>query len=262
MNDDLIEKAAKAIAQEGRPAWRWEEGDEWEHDLARNEARAALAVFEEAHAPTGDERTPEFESLEQELFKHQPVLSMTDGSIAGCLCMDRVFYKRTEDWGTHLAEVFEGLGFRRPVSPEPITEEQINAERARQIEKGYTPEHDRQHGIAHVLRYALHYGSRGEHLKAYAMVEAALEIAPPMSPNEPQGAPTIRDHVRALTGVTDEGLDELGGFQREPTATQAPRCGGGRTNCRNDQWPPMHTMACPVSKARAAAETTERGERR
>ncbi|HWU30213.1 MAG TPA: hypothetical protein VN041_14110, partial [Microbacterium sp.] len=159
--------------------------------------------------------------------------------------------------------------FRRPVSPEPITEEQINAERARQIEKGHTPEHDRKHGIAHVLRYVLHYGSRGEHLKAYAMVEAALEIAPSVgvqgepkliecphwSPgrvtmrkscaaceavqDEPQvmlrranGSPksndeiraeaaAIRDHVRALTGLTDAGLTELGGFQGEPTDAQA-----------------------------------------
>lgn len=58
------------------------------------------------------ERTPEFEALEQELYQHQPVLSMVDGSIAGCQCMDRVFYRATaEDWGTHLAEVFLALGF-------------------------------------------------------------------------------------------------------------------------------------------------------
>ena len=57
------------------------------------------------------ERTPEFEALEQELYQHQPVLSMKDGSIAGCQCMDRVFYKAVEDWGTHLAEVFQALGF-------------------------------------------------------------------------------------------------------------------------------------------------------
>jgi hypothetical protein len=82
-------------------------------------ADAALGVFEEAHTPTDDERTPEFEALEQELFKHQPVLSMTDGSIAGCQCMDRVFYKRTEDWGTHLAEVFEALVAYRTVQGEP-----------------------------------------------------------------------------------------------------------------------------------------------
>lgn len=76
-------------------------------------------LFEETHTPTDDEQTPEFEALEQELFKHQPVLSMTDGSIAGCQCMDRVFRKRTEDWGTHLAEIFESLGSRRTVQGEP-----------------------------------------------------------------------------------------------------------------------------------------------
>ena len=56
-----------------------------------------------------DDRTPEFEAIEQELFKHQPLLSMQDGSIRGCKCMDRVFYNQAEDWGTHLAEVFDAL---------------------------------------------------------------------------------------------------------------------------------------------------------
>ena len=56
-----------------------------------------------------DDRTPEFEAIEQELFKHQPLLSMQDGSIRGCKCMDRVFYNQAEDWGTHLAEVFTRL---------------------------------------------------------------------------------------------------------------------------------------------------------
>lgn len=46
----------------------------------------------------------EFEDWEQEMFRHQPVLSMADGSIAGCQCLDRVFTKG-EDWGTHLAIV-------------------------------------------------------------------------------------------------------------------------------------------------------------
>lgn len=46
----------------------------------------------------------EFEDWEQEMFRHQPVLSMADGSIAGCQCLDRVFAKG-EDWGTHLAIV-------------------------------------------------------------------------------------------------------------------------------------------------------------
>lgn len=57
----------------------------------------------------GDATDPAFEALEQELWKHQPVLSMEDGSIRGCQCLDRVFLRGREDWGTHLAEVFRAL---------------------------------------------------------------------------------------------------------------------------------------------------------
>lgn len=69
----------------------------------------ALATRVPVQGEPNDDRTPEFEAIEQELFKHQPLLSMQDGSIRGCKCMDRVFYNQTEDWGTHLAEVFDAL---------------------------------------------------------------------------------------------------------------------------------------------------------
>ena len=49
--------------------------------------------------------TDDFDVWEQVMFPHQPVLSMRDGSIAGCQCLDRVFIKGKEDWGTHLAMV-------------------------------------------------------------------------------------------------------------------------------------------------------------
>jgi hypothetical protein len=64
----------------------------------------------------GDVTDPAFEALEQKLWKHQPVLSMEDGSIRGCQCLDRVFHRGTEDWGTHLAEVFQALS--RAAAPE------------------------------------------------------------------------------------------------------------------------------------------------
>lgn len=38
---------------------------------------------------------------------------------------------------------------------------------------------------------------------------------------EPSAAPTVRDHVRDLTGATDAELDELGGLQGEPSDAQA-----------------------------------------
>lgn len=45
------------------------------------------------------------DAVENDLHRHQPILSIKDGSIAGCQCMDRVFYRGHEDWGSHLAEV-------------------------------------------------------------------------------------------------------------------------------------------------------------
>jgi hypothetical protein len=61
---------------------------------------------ETARAEAERRLTPEFEVLEQKLFKHQPVMSMRDGGIVGCQCLDRVFVAKSEDWGTHLADVF------------------------------------------------------------------------------------------------------------------------------------------------------------
>jgi hypothetical protein len=51
---------------------------------------------------------PDQEILELEIGKHIPVLSVEDGSIRGCQCMDRVFYRHTEDWPSHLADVVLG----------------------------------------------------------------------------------------------------------------------------------------------------------
>ena len=102
--DEQVEAAAKAIADCHNPGMFEKYPENW-----RVEARAALAAAAGVAPQAPSERTPEFESREQELFKHQPVLSMKDGGIAGCKCMDRVFYNQAEDWGTHLAEVFDAL---------------------------------------------------------------------------------------------------------------------------------------------------------
>lgn len=44
------------------------------------------------------------ETLEEWSFEHRPILSMRDGSIAACKCMDRVFINGQEDWDRHIAE--------------------------------------------------------------------------------------------------------------------------------------------------------------
>lgn len=76
-----------------------------EHGYAETWARILAAVRERREVPEPSaEGYAEFEDWEQEMFRHQPVLSMADGSIAGCQCLDRVFVKG-EDWGTHLATI-------------------------------------------------------------------------------------------------------------------------------------------------------------
>lgn len=57
--EELIEEAAKAI-YETSVDLKFEDADEWNREIVRDEARAALAVFEQAHTPTDDERTPDY----------------------------------------------------------------------------------------------------------------------------------------------------------------------------------------------------------
>lgn len=53
--------------------------------------------------------------------------------------------------------------------------EDIQAERARQREGEYTPEHDREHGVDHLLRWSQDYARRGKRRASAALVEAARE---------------------------------------------------------------------------------------
>jgi len=53
--------------------------------------------------------------------------------------------------------------------------ELIAAERARQIDKGYTPEHDDEHGVPHLITWAQNYVHNGEPIKAMALMAAAME---------------------------------------------------------------------------------------
>tara|TARA_Y100001973_G_scaffold103735_1_gene171683 strand:+ start:2545 stop:3015 length:471 start_codon:yes stop_codon:yes gene_type:complete len=60
------------------------------------------------------------DAAENDLHRHQPVLSIMDGSIRGCQCSDRVFYRGREDWGSHLAGVCSGYmvaGAREALAP-------------------------------------------------------------------------------------------------------------------------------------------------
>lgn len=51
----------------------------------------------------------------------------------------------------------------------------IQAERDHQREKGYTPDHDDEHGLDHLLRWAQDYIRCTKRVEAAALIEAARE---------------------------------------------------------------------------------------
>jgi hypothetical protein len=69
-------------------------------------------------------------------------------------------------------------GFHRQ-GPIPTVEQfkdTLSSVRRRQIAKGYTPEHDVEHGIRHILNWAIDYARRGRSEDSAGMIVAALEL--------------------------------------------------------------------------------------
>lgn len=79
-----------------------------------------------------------------------------------------------------------------PQTPVPTPEEwaqTIRSERDRQVEMGYSTEHDDVHGLAHLLRWAIDYSRRGKAVESSALVAAALDLIE----RRPAAAPTLQD---------------------------------------------------------------------
>lgn len=53
---------------------------------------------------------------------------------------------------------------------------EVNKERARQTELGYSAKHDDEHGIDHLLSVSLEYLLRGDTVKAAAVILAAQSV--------------------------------------------------------------------------------------
>lgn len=54
--------------------------------------------------------------------------------------------------------------------------EQIEAEAAKAVEKGYTPEHDREHGADHLLNWAVEYARLGKPAASANLIQAARRV--------------------------------------------------------------------------------------
>lgn len=107
----------------------------------------------------------------------------------------------------------------------------VQVKRAEQRAKGYTLEHDREHGVEHLLLWAQDYASRGRHLDAAALVEAAREVLFwQRTSKSPTAPPSIADMAPGTT-FTAEGVgvpDTLHRFtvtdQRSPGGHRYLRC--------------------------------------
>ena len=64
---------------------------------------------------------------------------------------------------------------REPLGTPDALDDLIRAERARQIEKGYTAERDDRQGVRLLHLWAEQYLSHGKHIEALALVRAASE---------------------------------------------------------------------------------------
>lgn len=87
-----------------------------------------------------------------------------------------------ETFAKTLGSLILAAGFRRTPptdEPEPTVGEwvtQLVAERARQVEKGYTLEHDREYGYNHLINWALDYARRGKTVEASAIMLALKDV--------------------------------------------------------------------------------------
>jgi hypothetical protein len=68
----------------------------------------------------------------------------------------------------------------------------VQAERRTHAERGFTAEHDDEHGLDHLLMWAQEYAFRGEAVKSASMIEAAREKLIRDRGQEPRGAATDR----------------------------------------------------------------------
>lgn len=107
------------------------------------------------------------------------------------------------------ADAILAAGFRRQgaIPSEEEFKDTLTSVRLRQIAKGYTPEHDDEHGIRHILNWAIDYARRGRSEDSAGMIVAALELVDRGLPPR-QGAVTeaqVEAGARGIHAVVEDG---------------------------------------------------------
>lgn len=133
------------------------------------------------------------------------------------------------------------------------------------FEKAHAPTDDDRMAIAdEISGIAVGEGYYSQTIGINAALEAADAVlaAGFRRPIHEETTPSVRGHVRALTGATDAELDELGGFTGEPTEAEAWAAAQAFARAIKEQTgaPSMVNVEHARAALRAAAET--RGEER
>lgn len=169
-----------AVTQAGRDLFaRWENGDATEAEVAGGlwafidalSTPPADGVREAAtRSLTGGERLTPDESMQ-----HAYAIAVTraPGRMTWGEAL-RHFATWMREHDTRLISEVRPHGTVTPTVDEWA--EQMDAERARQIEHGYDDARDAQHGTAHLLNWAIDYARRGNNLAAATMARCALRL--------------------------------------------------------------------------------------
>lgn len=98
-------------------------------------------------------------------------------TLAVCIEPGRFDYGATEQAPKmleRLADALEAVTWEAPTAEEWATT--LRAERERQVAKGYDSDHDREHGVGHLLKWAIDYARQGKFVQSTALILAALEV--------------------------------------------------------------------------------------
>lgn len=170
---DELERALRDEAYDGGFGYM---GDGQFVSYVRGLAVKAAEVVQEALTPTNDEREDEHQAqmIAFERAKLDARNSMRHDP--------HVWHEALEDaLDKVLPSVWHAAaGFRHTEVPEPSAEEwadRIVAAREKAIVKGYTSEHDRKHGIRHLLNWAIDYARRGKSEDSSGLIAAAIDLA-------------------------------------------------------------------------------------
>lgn len=157
--------------------------------------RVAEALWDHRRDPCGDlawghpELHANFENSYREMAR-AAIAAMTPTQVDGddlealvALALEEVDHGDRNDTVEDMCRRILAAGFR--LTPTPRADAELTgdkfragvlAERMEHSAKGYDGAHDAEHGLVHLLDWAMEYAARGEHVKASSLVLAAKDM--------------------------------------------------------------------------------------